>query len=207
MLHTAAHLQRKRGHLLQSLIIDKARKHKALILDLRDNQGGAVETLKYLLGGIFDHEVKIGYKVTRSDRMPLVAMPLHNTFDGKIIVLIDSRSMSAAELFSRVVQIEKRGVVMGDRSAGRVMGAKYYDYQLSGAAVYYGVSITEADMVMTDGKSLEHVGVTPDEVMIPTASDLAKGLDPVMAHSAETLGVKLSPEQAGKLFPYEWPPE
>jgi len=32
-------------------LVDKARKHQALILDLRGNPGGAVETLKYMLGG------------------------------------------------------------------------------------------------------------------------------------------------------------
>jgi carboxyl-terminal processing protease len=186
--------------------IDKARKHKALIIDLRDNHGGAEETLQHLLGGLFDHEVKMGDRVMRNDRKPLMAKPLHS-FEGKIIVLIDSNSKSASEIFSRVVQLEKRGLVMGDRSAGSVMEARYYPYQLFGSSIYYGVSITQADLIMADGKSLEHVGVTPDEVMVPTASDLAKGLDPVLAHAADTLGVKLSPEQAGKLFPYEWPPE
>ena len=186
--------------------IDKARKHKALIVDLRDNPGGAEETLQHMLGGFFDHEVKMGERVMRNDRKPLTAKPLH-CFDGKIVVLIDSNSMSAAEIFSRVVQIEKRGLVMGDRSGGSVMEARYHPYQLFGSSIYYGVSITHADLVMADGKSLEHVGVTPDEVVLPTASDLAIGLDPVLAHAAETLGVKLSAEQAGKLFPYEWPPE
>lgn len=188
-------------------LIDKARKHKSLILDLRDNPGGTEDTLAELIGGVFDRQVKIGDKVMRSDRKPFTVKPLHNNFGGKIIVLIDSRSRSASEIFSRVVQIEKRGTVMGDRSAGSVMEAKFYPYQLSGTAVYYGVSITIADLVMTDGKSLEHVGVMPDEFIVPTASDIANGLDPVLAHAAETLGVTLSPEQAGKLFPYEWPKE
>jgi len=123
------------------------------------------------------------------------------------VVLVNSESMSAAELFSRVVQIEKRGRVLGDKSAGRVMEAQFYQHQLSGRAIVYWASVTVADLVMTDGKSLERVGVTPDEVMIPTASDLAKGADPVLAYAAGTLGVKMNPEEAGKLFPYQWPPE
>lgn len=35
-------------------LVDRARKHQALIIDLRGNPGGAIETLRYLLGGIFE---------------------------------------------------------------------------------------------------------------------------------------------------------
>jgi C-terminal processing protease CtpA/Prc len=86
------------------------------------------------------------------------------------------------------------------------MEAKRYSYK-SGMdiVVFFGASITEADIVMTDGKSLERVGVTPDQIVLTTAADLAAGRDPVLARAAETLGVKLSPETAGKMFPYEWP--
>lgn len=188
-------------------LIHNARKHRSLIIDLRGNPGGAVDTLKYLVGGVFDHEVKIADQVERDKSKPLTAKSMGSaTFKGKLVVLVDSKSASASELFARIVQLEKRGVVMGDRSSGSVMEARQYGYRMGqDTVIFYGASITAADLVMSDGKSLEHAGVTPDEVVLPTAADLARGRDPVLAHAAATLGVNLSPEQAGNLFPYEWP--
>jgi C-terminal processing protease CtpA/Prc len=122
-------------------------------------------------------------------------------------VLVDAESASASELFARIMQLEKRGMVIGDHSSGSVMEAREHSEQTgTDTAVYYGASVTEWNLIMSDGKSLEHTGVTPDEVVLPSSMDLASGRDPVLAHAAESLGVKISPEEAGKAFPYEWPP-
>ena len=48
-------------------MIGKARKHSALIVDLRGNGGGGSAVLSLLLGGMFDHEVKIA---DRRAKMP-----------------------------------------------------------------------------------------------------------------------------------------
>jgi len=188
-------------------IMNRARKHKALIIDLRENGGGSVETLKYLAENIFEGEVKIADRVSRKDTKPLLEKyHSRNPYGGKLAVLVDSRSASASEIFARAVQLEKRGAIMGDHSSGSVMESIRNSYSTGqGVMVFYGASITEADVIMSDGKSLEHVGVIPDETVLPTASDMASGRDPVLAHAAETMGVKMTPEAAGKLFPYEWP--
>jgi carboxyl-terminal processing protease len=188
-------------------MIGKARKHQSLIVDLRGNPGGSVDTLRFLVGSMFDKEVKIADRVGRKETKPEMAKP-RNPFQGKVVVLIDAESASAAELFARIIQLEKRGIVIGDHSSGSVMEAREFEEKTgTDTSVYYGASITEWNLVMSDGKSLEHVGVTPDEVVLPSALDLANGRDPVLAHAAETLGVKISAEEAGKAFPYEWPPE
>jgi carboxyl-terminal processing protease len=187
-------------------IVANARKHKELILDMRDNPGGNEENLQYLLGGMFDHEVKIADKVTRQKSTLLKTKSRHHdVFDGKLIVLVDSGSSSAAELFARSVQIEKRGTVLGDRTSGLVMESKYHPGVTGLPPLYYITQITEANLIMNDGRSLEHIGVTPDESVLPTPEDLAAGRDPVLSRAAELAGVKLTPEDAGKLFPYEWP--
>ena len=185
----------------------KFRKKKALILDLRGNHGGYEETLLRLIGNVIDHDVTIGELKRRKESKPLIAKTRGgaDVFTGKLIVLIDSESGSAAELFARVVQLEKRGTVIGDRSAGAVMRAKEYSHQIGlDVVAFYGASITDADIIMTDGKGLEHVGVTPDEIRLPTAADLAARRDPVLAYAASLVGIEISPEKAGALFPIEW---
>ena len=190
-------------------MLDKARKHKALIIDLRENGGGSVDTLKYLLSGLLESDTKIGDRVTRKETKPLIEkFHTHNPFTGKLLVLVDSGSASASEICARVVQLEKRGTVVGDRSSGKVMESLRYSYEAGmGVTVFYGASITEADVIMADGKSLENVGVVPDESMTPTGEDLASGRDPVLAKAAHELGVSITAEQAGTFFPYEWPTE
>jgi hypothetical protein len=59
---------------------------------------------------------------------------------------------------------------------------------------------------MADGKSLEHDGVAPNEIVLPSAQDLAAGRDPVMSRAAELAGLKMDSVEAGKMFPYEWLP-
>ena len=185
-------------------MLSKTHRHDNLILDLRGNPGGAVDALKYLVGGMFDKEIKIADRVGRKNLKPELAKPMHNPYLGKLVVLVDARSASAAELFTRIIQLEKRGMVMGDKTEGAVMSARLYEERAgTDTVVFYGASITEWDLVMTDGKSLEHVGVTPDELLLPSPNAIANGRDPVLAHAVESLGVKMTSEEAGKAFPYD----
>ena len=186
--------------------MDKIARSKTLILDLRGNGGGSVATLKRLAGYFFDHDVKIADLKGRKKMDPMLAKSRgKDMFTGKLIVLVDSGSASASEIFARLMQLEKRGVVIGDRTAGAVMQSERFSHKLgTDRIIPYGASITNADVIMSDGESLENRGVTPNAVLIPTGEDLASGRDPVLAYAAGLLGVQLTPEQAGKMFPIEW---
>jgi len=178
----------------------EAARHKSLILDLRGNSGGYEVVLQRLLGYFFEHDVRIGERRGRKEVKPLMAKTQGDrVFRGRLIVIVDSASASAAELFARVVQLEKRGSVIGDRTAGAVTEARTFTHEyyrrrgtsLSALAVVYGVSVTVNDLVMTDGNSLENIGVLPDELMLPRPQDLAANRDPVLLRAAELAGVQL----------------
>jgi C-terminal processing protease CtpA/Prc len=187
---------------------EKIKKGNALVLDLRGNPGGAVDTLKAIIGNLFDHDVKIADRVTRKETKAMIAKPRGgHPFAGTVTVLVDSGSASCSELFSRVMQLEHRGTVIGDTTAGAVMESLQYTERLGGDLMsFYGLSITEADLIMTDGKSLENVGVVPDQTVRPTPKALAIGVDVTLAKASAIAGGTLTAETAAKLFPYEWKP-
>jgi C-terminal processing protease CtpA/Prc len=186
----------------------EVKKGTNLILDLRGNPGGYVKTLEELAGRLFDKDLTIadrkGREGKKKSNQPIVLKSRgRDAYSGKLIVLIDHDSASASEVLARLVQLEKRGVVLGDTSAGAVMEAVSFPFKMIAGVnkeIYYGASITDADLIMSDGKSIEHVGVTPDETILPTALDISMGRDPVLSRAVQILGGQLSPEAAGKMF-------
>lgn len=113
--------------------------HKKLILDLRGNGGGAVETEARLTSYFFDHDVKIDTEITRNKHKDRIAKSRRDrAFTGQLLVLVDSNSASASEIFARVVQLEKRGKIVGDVTAGKVMEAVFHNLaETRGIATYF----------------------------------------------------------------------
>ena len=58
----------------------------------------------------------------------------------------------------------------------------------------------DSNLTMRDGKSLEDIGVTPDEIVLPTADDLAQNRDPLLSRAASLLGKQITPDEAYKLL-------
>lgn len=187
-------------------LVGIARKQKALVLDLRGNPGGSEEMLAYLVGSLFDRDVKLATRISRHGQQPVMSKSKNKgAFDGKLIVLVDSRSASAAEALARVVQIEHRGTVVGDRTSGSVMEADFYPFEWGvPRPVHFAAEITIANLIMSDGQSLEKIGVIPDVLLLPSATDLSQGRDPVLSRAAELAGITLDASAANKLFPFEW---
>jgi C-terminal processing protease CtpA/Prc len=186
-------------------IMKFASKYENFIFDLRGNSGGLVSIEEYLVSHFFDEKVKIGDFVTRKKTEERIAKPeKDNRFTGKLTVLIDSKSASASEVFARVMQIERRGKIVGDVSAGAVMTSN-----LVSMATRYGtpgneivtpflLNLTIGDLIMSDGTRLEGTGVIPDVLIGPNGKALSEKRDPILAYAAQAFGAETDGVQAGK---------
>src|SRR3712207_1254823 len=92
-----------------------------LVLDLRGNRGGLLG-LVYGLGGLLEtRPVSFGVMRTRAGWHDLAVVPQKNGYRGRLVVLIDAETQSAAEIFAGGVQASGRAVVVGQRSAGATL--------------------------------------------------------------------------------------
>jgi len=185
----------------------RARGRSALVIDLRGNGGGDSDALRRFTGAFFPDgaPVTIGWLRSRKGLRALAAERggRGRSFLGPLVVVVDSGSASAAEVFARTVQLRQRGPVVGDRTAGAVMLSRTHVIVGSRDSrfVPYAVSVTEAAVEMPGGSTLERTGVVPDELALPTPDDLRAGRDPVLARAVALAGGTLGADAAGQLFP------
>jgi C-terminal peptidase prc len=166
---------------------------RALIVDLRGNLGGSTSVLERFAGYFHKDETEIMKSVLRDKTEKMMAKPRQPAFwDIPIVVLVDSESASASEIFARHMQLSGKGIVIGDKTMGAVSVSEPVRQKIGAdPAVFYGVQVTIGRAIFPDGQDIEKVGVTPDKMCIPTAYALAQKKDPCLDMAMQTLKEKL----------------
>jgi C-terminal processing protease CtpA/Prc len=168
------------GSLLNRLA-GRVKSSRAVVVDLRGNPGGSVDGLAHFVGFFEPEATVIADMVGRQKTEPMKVKPRKPALQGPLVILVDSQSASAAEVFAHHFQRTGRGVVVGDRTSGRVTVARFYSHQIGqDVVVPYGIQVAVARAVFPDGEELEARGVKPDVLCLPTEEDLREDRDPCL---------------------------
>ena len=142
-----------------------------IVLDLRQNPGGALEEA-VALSDIFltkgDIVSQRGRNARDDEYFRAESMIPGDLARGlPVIVLIDAGSASASEIVAGALQDQRRAVVMGERSFGKgsVQSLFFLDNTRTSA-----VKITTARYYTPLGRSVQEGGIVPD-IAVPQLSD------------------------------------
>lgn len=147
-----------------------------LVIDVRGNNGGFADNIVKLLDRLMPAAGIAGLTVTARGPEPLRFAGSATAFRGRIAVLIDGRSASAAEVFAAAIQDLGRGRVFGSRSGGAVILSDLQPLPTGGSQLFPFALFHRAS-----NARLEGVGVVPDHVVASSGEDLRDGRDPVLA--------------------------
>jgi carboxyl-terminal processing protease len=154
-----------------------------IVLDLRDNWGGGLETAKKVFDLFFSEKTVIGkFSNRKGKEFTLKASGDKSAYRGRIFVLTDRYTGSAAEVFASAIQESGRGVVVGQQSKGGVLGATHYKLPNG-----FDLHVALMDYHTAKGTRLEGRGVIPDVAVDLTVKDFQEGRDAVLDRANQML--------------------
>lgn len=128
---------------------------RALVLDVRFNGGGLVKEMSAMLDPLLPAGTII--TLTGKDGKSTVYSSDEAMLDLPLAVLIDDRSISAAEFFAAALQEYERATLVGVHTTGK--GRAQRTYTLSDGSA---VNLSVETYYTPEGRSLADVGIAPD---------------------------------------------
>ncbi|MXN88682.1 carboxy terminal-processing peptidase [Pasteurella canis] len=151
----------------------KIKKAKALIIDLRDNGGGAL-TEAVALSGLFISDGPIVQVRDAFQRIRIHEDPdSEQVYSGPLFVMINRFSASASEIFAAAMQDYNRGIVIGQNTFGKgtVQQSRSLNFAFDANQEPLGlIQYTIQKFYRIDGGSTQLKGVAAD-IDFPAAID------------------------------------
>ena len=169
-------------------------KMNALILDLRNNPGGLLDSALEVTGEFIPNGKLIAYtKGKKADQnMRFVSLAKHPMLNLPLVVLINEGSASGSEIVAGALQDYKRATIVGAKSFGK--GSVQTVIPLSDGSA---LKLTTSKYFTPLGREIHGKGVIPDIVLKVASKEDGKQELP------EEAGLSNKPEKNDKLWDYK----
>jgi carboxyl-terminal processing protease len=133
------------------------RQASGIILDLRSNPGGLLDTVVAVVGFFIEEGVVIDVVDNDGGHISYSVEPSGITTDLPLVVLVDEYSASGSEVLAGALQDYGRAVIAGKKTYGK--GSANILYPLADGS---GLYITNARWFTPNGRLIEGQGLPPD---------------------------------------------
>jgi carboxyl-terminal processing protease len=138
------------------------RNPKALVLDLRNNPGGFLDTAVRVASEWIPKGTIVTEKFSDGTEEIYVSNGKHRLANFKTYVLVNQGSASASEIVAGALQDYGKAVIVGEKTFGK---GSVQDYeQLPDGS---GLKITVAEWLTPKGRHINNNGVEPDQKLAP----------------------------------------
>jgi carboxyl-terminal processing protease len=171
------------GDLRKALDTLLAQKPVGLILDLRNNGGGYLQTGIEVASEFIDKGVIVVEESGDGTRENFEALRGGKATEIPLIVLVNKYSASASEIVAGAIQDHGRGKLVGETTFGKGSVQSWIPLMDDQGAV----RITIARWLTPNGRLIHQVGLTPDVEVTLTDEDTQAEKDPQLDKAVELL--------------------
>lgn len=150
------------GELAKEIIHLKQAKIKGLILDIRNNGGGDLYEALDLAGIFIDRGALAIMQRRGEEAVTLKDSNLGTAYDGPLVVMINSASASASELFATAMRDHNRAILVGGTTYGKGTGQSVMFFNSTKREM---VKITSFRFYGVKGMSHQGGGLVPDIIL------------------------------------------
>jgi carboxyl-terminal processing protease len=148
----------------------KAAGVKGIIVDVRDDGGGSLQTVVDIAGLFIEKGPIVQVKTTGSQKEVLFDRDKNILWDGPLVVMVNGFSASASEILAAAIQDYKRGIIMGSKQTygkGTVQGMDDLNRHLRSNTFgdFGALKLTTQKFYRINGGSTQLEGVSSDIVM------------------------------------------
>ena len=142
---------------------------QGLILDLRNNGGGSVEAAVKILGNFIENNPVIQLKNREQQINTLSCQNTKPIWDKSVVLIVNSETASAAEIFASAFKQYNVGVVIGEKTYGKGTVQEFLDVNTFISkkvdGVDYGaLKLTTTKFYETNGLGIQKNCILPDIV-------------------------------------------
>ena len=161
------------------------KKPKGIILDLRNNPGGYLDTAVDMSSEWVEEGPVVIEKFSETKQNKYLTTGSTKLKDIPTVVLINEGSASASEIVAGALQDTKKATIVGEKSFGKGSIQSLIDLE-DGSSI----KITIAKWLTPKGTSINDQGITPDQEVIMTAADVKAEKDPQLQKALDILNNK-----------------
>ncbi|MHC4945926.1 MAG: S41 family peptidase, partial [Planctomycetota bacterium] len=152
--------------------MEKFMDSNGIIIDIRGNEGGLPELAFGMMGWLVEEPHELGTVYMRDQERKIMVQPRAIRYSGKVAVLIDGLSGSAAEVMAGGLKDIGRARIIGTCSKGEVLPGTFLKLPNEDVFLY-----TTDDFISVTGRRPEGLGVLPDIEVCHTREALLQGRD------------------------------
>jgi carboxyl-terminal processing protease len=160
---------------------------KGLIIDIRNNGGGLVETTCQIASYILPSNSIIMVQKNKQNEEKAIMSSGQNFINTKVVLLVNENSASSSEILAGALKENNAATLVGTKTFGKGIMQNIYGFEDENGKVVSAIKITTEEFFTPNKNTINEIGIEPNEIVELTQDAKGNTVDTQLNRAIEIL--------------------